>query len=68
MPGVFDEDPFAPPRKSTKQVIVGENVDDFSVGDLSERIDVLRGEIARLEAFIKAREATRAAAAGAFKT
>jgi uncharacterized small protein (DUF1192 family) len=40
----------------------------MSAPELAERIVALKGEIARLEAAIKAREATREAAASFFKS
>ena len=46
---------------------IGQNVDDLSAPELKERIGLLRTEIARLEKAIEARQATRAAAAAAFK-
>ena len=45
---------------------IGQNLDALSATELSERIDFLKLEIARLEQAIAAREATRAAAAAAF--
>ena len=69
MPGPLDDDPrFAPPPGKARAIIVGENVDDLSAHDLAERIEGLRAEIARIEALIRSREATRAAAAAAFKS
>ena len=47
---------------------IGQNLDDLSAPELSERIALLRAEIERLEAAITARKATRAAAHSVFKT
>ena len=46
---------------------IGQPLDALSIGELEERIDLLRTEIARLEAAIAARRATKAAAADVFK-
>jgi uncharacterized small protein (DUF1192 family) len=59
---VFGKKPKAPPSHE-----IGENLDDLSAPELADRIVLLRAEIERLEKAIAAREATRAAAAAAFK-
>jgi uncharacterized small protein (DUF1192 family) len=46
---------------------IGQILDDLSEAELSERIGLLRAEIERLEKAILSRQATRAAAASAFK-
>ena len=46
---------------------IGQNVDDLSAPELTERIALLRAEIERLEKAIAARQATRAAANSVFK-
>jgi uncharacterized small protein (DUF1192 family) len=46
---------------------IGQPLDTLSVGDLEERIELLRAEIARLEAALAARQASRAAAFDVFK-
>jgi uncharacterized small protein (DUF1192 family) len=64
----FDEDnPFAKPRPIGPPHEIGENVDQLSAPELGERIALLRSEIARLEAAIRAREATREAASAFFR-
>ena len=65
----FDEDSVfgAKPKKVLPHEI-GQPIDTLSAAELAERIEVLRAEIARLELAIAAREATRAAAAAAFKS
>jgi uncharacterized small protein (DUF1192 family) len=64
----FDEESvFGPKRKPALAHEIGQNLDDLSAPELEERIGVLRDEIERLEKAIRAREATRAAAASAFK-
>ena len=46
---------------------VGEALDTLSVEDLAERIELLKTEIARLEAAITAKQASRSAADAVFK-
>jgi uncharacterized small protein (DUF1192 family) len=65
MPG-FDEEALAP-RKAPATHEIGQSIDLLSARELAERIETLRQEIARLEAAIKAREATRQAASAFFK-
>jgi uncharacterized small protein (DUF1192 family) len=63
---IFDEEPASGVKRKLAHEI-GQNVDDLSAPELNERIELLRIEIARLEKAIEARQATRAAAAAAFK-
>ena len=64
----FDDDPvFEPKPKAPVAHEIGQNIDDLSAPELSERIALLRSEIDRLEKAIEARQATRAAAASIFK-
>ncbi len=63
-----DESPFSEKRKPLLAHEIGQNVDDLSAPELTERIGLLRAEIERLERAIEARNATRAAAHSAFKT
>lgn len=46
---------------------IGQSLDALSVDDLAERIDLLRREIARLEAARAAKESARGAADAFFK-
>ena len=62
-----DDDIFAPPRKKPVHEI-GQLLDTLSVGELAERIELLREEIARLEAARTAKAASAAAAAAFFKS
>ncbi len=63
-----DDDVFgAPPRKKTTHEI-GENLDMLSVHEIAERVELLRAEIERLETAGKAKEASRRAADGFFKS
>ncbi len=66
----FDDDnPFDPaPRKKPASHEVGQVLDALSVNELEERIALLRGEIERLEAAKKAKEASKAAADSFFKS
>ena len=65
----FDEDnPFAAPRPVGPHHEVGQNLDLLSAQELGERIGLLRAEIARLEAAIEARNATKQAASAFFKS
>ena len=59
---VFGKKPKAPPAHE-----IGQPLDDLSAPELAERIALLKGEIARLEQAIEARQATKAAAHAAFK-
>ena len=65
----FDEDSLfgLKPKKPAAHEI-GQILDDLSEPELAERIGLLRTEIERLERAILSRQATRAAAASAFKT
>jgi uncharacterized small protein (DUF1192 family) len=64
----FDEDAvFSLKPKKPAVHAIGQNLDDLSEPELTERIGVLKAEIERLERAIHSRQATRAAAAAAFK-
>ena len=63
-----DEDSvFGKPRPKTETHVIGPGLDDLSAPELAERIAALKAEIARLEAAIVAREATKAAASAVFR-
>ena len=47
---------------------IGEPLDALSLKELAERIDTLRGEIARLEAVVGAKQASKQAADSFFKS
>ena len=65
---LFDEESvFGKPRPKTETHVIGQGLDDLSAPELAERIEALKAEIARLEAAMRAREATWAAASAAFK-
>jgi uncharacterized small protein (DUF1192 family) len=60
---MFDDDAVRKPKGHE----VGMPIDTMSVEELNDRIETLRGEIARLEAAIAARKQTKAAADSVFK-
>jgi len=65
----FDEESvFGTPRPKPATHVIGQNVDDLSAPELSLRIEGLREELRRLEAAIRAREATKQAASSFFKS
>jgi uncharacterized small protein (DUF1192 family) len=64
----FDEESlFGLKAKKPAVHEIGQIIDDLSEPELAERIGLLRAEIERLEKAILSRQATRAAAASAFK-
>ena len=60
---LFEEEP---PRKA-KTHEIGQDLSLLSVGELNERIEVLKAEIERLEAELKAKGATKSAAEALFR-
>ncbi len=68
MAAIDDESLFGQKRKPVLAHEIGQNLDDLSAPELTERIGLLRAEIERVELAIQARQATRAAAHSAFKT
>ncbi|MFV0281979.1 MAG: DUF1192 domain-containing protein [Rhodoblastus sp.] len=63
----IEDDIFAAPKKKPEHEI-GQPLDSLSVGELAERIELLRAEIERLEAAARAKTASAAAAASFFKS
>jgi uncharacterized small protein (DUF1192 family) len=55
------------PQRQKKAHELGEELSLLSVAELTERVDVLKAEVERLEAAIRAKEATRSAADTFFK-
>ncbi len=60
---LFDDEP----RKKAKPHEIGQDLSLLSVGELGERIELLRAEIARLEAELQAKGSTRTAAEALFR-
>jgi len=63
-----DDDIFAPKKPAAAGHVLGEPLDALSVAELGERIDLLRAEIARLEAARERKNASRSAADAFFKS
>lgn len=61
----MDLDDFRPKPKG--EIVVGEKLETFSVGELEARIVALRHEIERVEAELAAKKARVAAAQALFK-
>jgi uncharacterized small protein (DUF1192 family) len=61
---IFDEEPA---RKPVRVHTLGEDLSRLSAAELTERIGQLRAEIARLEAELSAKGATKAAAEALFR-
>ncbi len=68
MTAIDEEALFGPPKKKPAAHVIGEPLDDVSAPELAERIEILQREIERLEAAIRARAATRDAAAAIFRS
>jgi uncharacterized small protein (DUF1192 family) len=60
---MFDDEPVKKPRAHE----VGMPIETMSVEELGERIEILKGEIVRLEDAVAARKQTKAAADSLFK-
>ena len=63
MPAVDDED--RPKKKIVHEI--GQDLTLLSAGELTERIEILKGEIARLEADMARKQAMKSAADSIFK-
>ena len=60
---IFDDEP----RKKSKPHEIGQDLALLSVDELAERIGILRDEIARLEAELKAKDNTKSVAEALFR-
>jgi len=60
---IFDDEPKKKPRPHE----IGQDLSLLSVGDLTERIGILRDEIARLEAELQTKDSTKSAAEALFR-
>jgi uncharacterized small protein (DUF1192 family) len=61
--GIFDEEPVNVPRKHE----IGQDLSLLSVDELRSRIEMLREEIARIEAELSSKGETKAAAEALFR-
>ncbi len=62
-----DDEIFGARPQKTPTHVIGQNLDDLSVHQIDERIELLKAEIERLEEARRAKEASRGAAAAFFK-
>ncbi|MBB6412633.1 DUF1192 domain-containing protein [Mesorhizobium sangaii] len=60
---IFDDEP----KKKARPHEIGQDLSLLSVGDLTERIGILRDEIARLENELRAKDSTKSAAEALFR-
>jgi uncharacterized small protein (DUF1192 family) len=60
----MDEEPVRPKAKPHE---IGQDLSALSINELKERIELLRGEIERLEAAIRSKEATKTTADSFFR-
>ncbi|RUM97802.1 DUF1192 family protein [Pseudaminobacter arsenicus] len=60
---IFDDEP----KKPMPAHVIGQDLSLLSQSELSERITLLRAEITRLEAELKAKDATKSAAEAMFR-
>jgi uncharacterized small protein (DUF1192 family) len=60
---IFDDEP----KKKARPHEIGQDLSLLSVDELSERIGILRDEIARLEAELKTKSTTKSAAEALFR-
>jgi len=59
------DDIAPPPKKKTHEL--GQDLSKFSVSELQALIDTLKGEIARVEETLAAKQSSKSAAEAAFK-
>ena len=64
---IADDEVFGKPPKKPATHETGANLDALSVAELSERVDLLKAEIARIEAMRLSKEASKRAADAFFK-
>ncbi len=60
---IFDDEP----RKKQKPHEIGQDLSLLSVGELTERIDLLRAEVRRLETELATKDQTKSAAEALFR-
>ena len=68
MAALDEDEALAAKRAKAPVHEIGQPLDDLSAPELAERIEALKREIARLEAAVAARDATRLAAGAFFKS
>ena len=64
---IADDEVFGKPPKKPVAHEIGENLDALSVAELAERVDLLKTEIARIEAMKTSKEASKRAADAFFR-
>ena len=64
---IADDEVFGKPPKKPVAHEIGENLDALSVAELAERVDLLKAEIARIEAMKTSKEASKRAADAFFR-
>ncbi len=64
----MDIDDLPKKQDSALDAIEAENLDSLSIDELAERVRILKREIERTEAEIKAKDASKAAAEAVFKS
>jgi uncharacterized small protein (DUF1192 family) len=63
----MDTDDLAPPPKKPKGYELGQDLSKLSVSELKNLVEDLKGEIARIEAALSAKQSSLNAAEAAFK-
>jgi uncharacterized small protein (DUF1192 family) len=63
----MDTDDLAPPLKKPKGYELGQDLSKLSVSELKNLVEDLKGEIARIEAALSAKQSSLSAAEAAFK-
>jgi uncharacterized small protein (DUF1192 family) len=63
----MDTDDLAPPPKKLKGYELGQDLSKLSVSELKNLVEDLKGEIARIEAALSAKQSSLSAAEAAFK-
>ncbi len=63
----MDTDDIAPLPKKPRRYELGQDLSKLSVGELKALIEDLKGEIARVEATLGAKQSSKSAAEAAFK-
>lgn len=63
----MDTDDLAPPPKKAKSYELGQDLSKLSVDELKALIETLKGEIARVEQTLVAKQSSKSAAESVFK-